>query len=218
MRRTIALMMLAGALGVTGSAAAAPPKPQDQNRKITINASPFVLNFASPLILTGELKGPAKAKQTVTLQRDRYPYGDRFENVSSTHTDNDGVYRFNRVADVDANYRVRSGAEHAEVAVRVHSVVGLWTTTVTPRRGQLVRFSGTVAPAHNGRLVRLQRRNGAGAFLTIRTMPLVPTTGNRSFYTGLARVFFSGTYRVVIYYDGEHLTSYSPDRRLVAHR
>jgi hypothetical protein len=97
-------------------------------------------------------------------------------------------------------------------------VVAMWSTTATPRRGRLVRFSGTVSPAHNGRLVRLQRRSASGAFLTVRTMRLVPTTGNRSFFTGLARVFFSGTYRVVIYYDGDHLTSYSPDRRLIVHR
>jgi hypothetical protein len=226
MRRTIALTMLASTVGMTGAAAAAPPKPPDhnhpkpgdQNRRITVNASPFVVNFGAPLILRGELKGPTRAHQTVTLQRDRFPYGDRFENVSSTHTDNDGAYRFNRVADVNANYRVRSGSEHADVAVRVHSLVGLSSSTAAPRRGRLVRFSGTVSPEHNGRLIRLQRRTASGAFRTVRTMTLVPTTGNRSFYTGLVRVFFSGTYRTVIYYDGDHLTSFSPDRRLVAHR
>jgi hypothetical protein len=226
MRRTIALTMLASAVGMTGSAAAAPPKPpdhnhtkpQDQNRRITVNASPFVVNFSAPLILTGEVKGPTRAHQTVTLQRDRYPYDNRFENVASTNTDNDGNYRFSRVADSDANYRVRGGSEHADVAVRVHSLVGLSSTTGSPRRGQLVRFSGTVSPEHNGRLIRLQRRTASGVFRTIRTMTLVPTTGNRSFYTGLVRVFFSGTYRAVIYYDGDHLTSYSPDRRLIAHR
>jgi hypothetical protein len=228
MRRTIALTMLASAVGMSTAAhgVAAPPKPPDnnrpkpgdQNRRITVNASPLVLNFGAPLILTGELKGPTRAHQTVTLQRDRYPYGDRFENVSSTQTDNDGNYRISRVADADANYRVRSGSEHADVAVRVHSLVGLWSTTSAPRRGRLVRFSGTVTPEHNGRLIRLQRRTASGVFRTIRTMTLVPTTGNRSFYTGLVRVFFGGTYRTVIYYDGDHLTSYGPDRRLVAHR
>jgi hypothetical protein len=216
MRRTIALMMLAGGLAVAVTAQAAPPK--SDTRKITINASPLILNFGAPLVLTGELKGSARAKQTVTLQRDRYPYGDRFENVSATHTDNDGVYRFSRVADVNANYRVRSGTEHAEVSVRVHSIPTLFTTTTTPRRGQLVRFSGSVTPAHTGRLIRLQRRNAAGVFLTMRSMPLVPTAENRSFYTGLVRVFLSGTYRVVIYYDGNQLTSYSPARRLIVHR
>jgi hypothetical protein len=224
MRREITLTVLAAALVLSAGATAAPPKPKDQNktndrnRRITVNASPLVLNFGAPLILTGELKGPTRAHQTVTLQRDRYPYDDRFQNVSATHTDNDGAYRFSRVGDVDANYRVRSGSEHADVAVRVHSVIGMWTTTTTPRRGRLVRFSGTVTPAHNGRLVRVQRRTGTGAFVTVRTMPLVPTTGNRSFLTGLVRVFFTGTYRAVVYYDGDHLTSYSPDRRLLAHR
>jgi hypothetical protein len=217
MTRKITLTALAAALCLSAGAAAAPRKPNDQNRRITVNASPLVLNFGAPLILTGELKGPTRAHQTVTLQRDRYPYGDRFQTVSSTHTDNDGAYRISRVADVDANYRVRSGSEHADVAVRVHSVLGMWTTTTTPRRGQLVRFSGTVTPAHNGRLIRVQRRTGTGAFVNVRTMPLVPTTGNRSFFTGLVRVF-TGTYRAVVYYDGDHLTSYSPDRRLFAHR
>jgi hypothetical protein len=225
MTRKITVTALAAALGLSAGAAAAPrkpgdqnPKPNDQNRRITINASPLVVNFGAPLNLTGDLKGPTRAHQTVILQRDRYPYGDRFQTISSTHTDNDGAYRFSRVADVDANYRVRSGSEHADVAARVHSVLGMWTTTTTPRRGQLVRFSGTVTPAHNGRLIRVQRRTGSGAFVTVRTMSLVPTTGNRSFFTGLVRVFLTGTYRAVLYYDGDHLTSYSPDRRLVAHR
>lgn len=222
MRRKIALTALAGALGLTGTAVGAPPKKpppkRDDNRKITVNASPLVLNFGAPLIITGELKGPTRAHQNVTLQRDRYPYDNHFQAVSASHTDNDGVYRLSRVADADANYRVRAGSEHADVAVRVHSVVGLFTTTTTPRRGQLVRFSGTVTPVHNGRLIRVQRRTATGAFVTVKTLPLVPTTGNRSSYTGLVRVFFTGTYRTVIYYDGDHLTSYSPDRRLVAHR
>ncbi|HEX6737133.1 MAG TPA: hypothetical protein VF310_02565, partial [Vicinamibacteria bacterium] len=144
MMRKITLTALAVALCLSAGATAAPRKPNDpprkpndQNRRLTVNASPLVLNFGAPLILTGELKGPTRAHQTVTLQRDRYPYGDRFQTVSSTHTDNDGAYRISRVADAGANYRVRSGSEHADVAVRVHSVVGLFTTTGTPRRGQL---------------------------------------------------------------------------------
>lgn len=193
------------------------PKPT-RATKITINASPVSVTFGNPFTISGEISQGAKANQLITLQADPFPYGDGFQRVTDTRSDSNGNYSLIRTADRNTNYRVRSGTARADLAVRVRSVVNLGAPSAL-RRARFARFSGTVAPAHNGRLVRLQRRTPTGAFVTIRSALLRPSAiAGRSFYALSLRMLSSGTYRVVHYYDGDHLTTFSPVRRVLVLR
>lgn len=209
--------LAAGLLGLAPPALAAPPKAPTAT-KITVNPTPLVTTFSSPFTITGQITKGTKANQLVTLTADPFPYGDGFDKVTDTRTNSQGAYSFVRTGDRNTNYRVRSGTATADLAVRVRSIVALSATAVT-RRARLARFSGTVTPAHNGRFVRLQRRNAAGVYVTIRSATLVPSSvTGRSYYALSLRVFSTGYYRVVHYYDGDHLTTFSPVRRVLVIR
>lgn len=215
----LALPLAAAAcLAGAPAAVAQKPGPNPGPTAITVNPTPLTTTFGSPFVITGQITKGAKANQVVTLQADPFPYGDGFQRVADTRTNSEGAYSFVRTGDRNTNYRVRSGTARADLAVRVRSVVSLSATAVA-RRGRLVRFSGTVTPAHTGRFVRLQRRNPAGVFVTIRSARLLPSAvAGRSFYATSLRVFSTGYYRVVHYYDGDHLTTFSPVRRVLVIR
>ena len=88
----------------------------------------------------------------------------------------------------------------------------------TPRRGQRVRFSGLVTPAHDGTAVKLQRRTRTG-WKTRQTLVLAAATPlngvARSTYSTRLRVRSTGRYRaVVVPTDGDHLRGKSPRKRL----
>lgn len=193
------------------------PKPTTAT-KITVNPTPLVVTFGNPFTITGRITQGTKVNQLITLQADPFPYGDGFQRVTDTRSDSNGNYSFVRTADRNTNYRVRSGTARADLAVRVHSVVSLGAPAAIAR-GRFARFSGTVTPAHNARFVRLQRRTPAGTFVTVRSALLRPSAvPGRSFYAMSLRVLSTGYYRVVHYYDGDHLTTFSPTRRVLVIR
>lgn len=213
------LLLAIGSVALAPSALAQKPgsKPTGATR-ITVNPSPLVLTVGNPFTITGQITRGAKARQVITLQADPFPYGDGFQRVTDTRSDSNGNYSLVRTADRNTNYRVRSGTASAELTVRVRSAVTLAAPAVL-RRGRFARLSGTVTPAHNARFVRLQRRTPTGAFVTIRSAQLLPSAvAGRSFYATSLRAFSTGYYRVVHYYDGDHLTSFSPVRRVLVIR
>lgn len=222
MRFRLPLLVAAVGLVAVPAALAKPGTPTQPapTGKLTINDGPILVSFGASIIINGEITGTNQANQEVNLFVDGFPYGDGFGKIARDNTGSEGAYRFVRVVTRNANFRVRTdiGNLHAEVPVRVYSRVGMGQSTTSTRRGRLVRFSGTVLPAHPGRFVRLQRRNAAGTFTTVRSVRLVPATTGRSYYTTLIRAYSTGYYRVVLYYDGDHLTSYSPTRRLFVAR
>jgi hypothetical protein len=277
------------------------PAAAQADRSWVVTPGPVVVPAGAPVVISGRIVGDRHENQEVILSRDAHPYGDGFKRERTTRTNRDGDFRFTRPADENANFRVRSGDLQADVVVRVRYVIALAPSTLTPRRGQMVRFTGTVLPASTG-FARLQRRTATGAYATVRSARLVapagdcpqpqpdadqpdsdepdadgpdrdepgsgdpiqpttdpttttPTTGTfppstpdpsdstgpggeeptgqppdgedpcsererreaarqPATYSILFPVFFTGNYRVVTYYDGKRLTSFSPVRRL----
>lgn len=84
-----------------------------------------------------------------------------------------------------------------------------------PRRGQRVRFFGSVRPAHDGRTVRLQRRGSGGRYRTVARVRLRDAGDARSTYSRRLRVYRDGIYRARVPADGDHLTGTSRRRRVV---
>lgn len=95
------------------------------------------------------------------------------------------------------------------MTVLVRYRVSLKVSDTMVSKGQRVRFKGAVAPAHDGRKVKIQRRTNTG-FKTVAKAVLRAAAGGRSKYAKRIRVTRKGTYRVRVGADADHATGFSP--------
>ena len=102
------------------------------------------------------------------------------------------------------------------VIVKVRIRMSLRVSDRTPRVGQVVRFRGRACPAHDGLLVRIQRKTRRGTFRTVRRTTLRAATRCPT-YRRRFRVYRDGTYRVTSD-DRDHARGFSRARFLNAHR
>jgi hypothetical protein len=152
----------------------------------------------------------------VILEANPFPYTDNnFNNVANTNTANNGSYSFTRRPSSNSQYRVRRGNTMSPVATElVRLAVSLRLSDYTPRRGQVVRFSGRVCPQHDGQLARIQRRTSAGSYVTVRRTRQRDIPGSTcSRYSKLMRIFRDGRFRAVASSgDGDHVRGISRSR------
>ncbi len=136
-------------------------------------------------------------------------------------TTNNGMYTFAVKPTVNTQYRVV--AQTAPVVtspaklVRVRIRVGLGLSDTTPARGSLVRFSGSVSPAHDGRTAYIQRRSSTGGWVTVSRTTLRDAGSAKSTYSRRLRVSRDGVYRVKVLGDGDHTNGFSRMRSLAVH-
>ena len=209
----------------TTPAAGAPPG--NSQNAVTIAAKPTTVVFSRATAITGKVTGPNSAGVQVTLEENPYPFTAGFKATKTTATTTaTGDYTLSAVPSVSTRYRVTAKtqppATSPEVLVNVRPKVSLALSDRTPRKGQSVRFSGTVLPAHNGKVVRIQRRTSTGGWRTVASATLVATTPvngvARSKYAKRIRIRRNGTYRVKFTpADGDHVTGYSPRRTARVH-
>jgi hypothetical protein len=215
--------MLSGVLALLAGGAALAAKPPANG--VTIAAHPSTVTFGRAATITGQVTGPGAGGVQVTLQSNAYPYTGGFTNSATATTTANGGFSFNVTPSVNTKYRVEAKASptrtSAEVTVNVRVKVSLHVSDRTPARGQRVRFSGTVTPAHNGKLALIQRRSATG-WQTIARATLIATTPShgvaRSRYAKRVRIHTSNIYRVqVVPGDGDHVTGTSAHRTLTVH-
>ena len=189
-----------------------PPKPG----ATTLKASAQQVTFSTPVALTGKVKG-AKQAMTVTLER-RAANATAFVAAGTATTDVNGDFAFADRPSKSSVYRVTAGtAASPEVAVAVAPLVGLKVGDATPRKGQRVRFKGTVRPQHDGMRVAIQRKRADGTWVTVRS-PLLRDAGSSfSRYSKRIRIRRSGTYRTVIAAHADHAEGVSRERSLTVH-
>ena len=208
----IAAVLMASALA-PASAAAAPPTPH----QLSIATSSTRVVFGTPVALTGQLTGEKSAGETVTLEEDPFPFGE-FKNSVSTLTAADGTYRFERSPSLNVKYRAdaksKSQATSPEVVVMVAPNVVLNVSDRTPKPGQKVTFSGTVAPAHDGAKAAIQRRTSSGGFKTVRNVLLADAGTAHSTFQRALTINSGGVYRVVLPLHDDHATGKSKRIRL----
>src|SRR5918999_122753 len=101
-----------------------------------------------------------------------------------------------------------------KVKTAVAPLVGLRVGDRTPRRGQRVRFRGTVRPQHDGTRVAIQRKRRDGTWATVATPRLRDAGDAYSRYTKRLRIRRTGTYRTVIAAHGDHAEGISRERTL----
>ena len=201
------------------------PAPQNA---VTIAAAPTTVTFGRPTTISGQVSGPNNAGQQVTLEQNPYPFTAGFSNTTVTAVTNaTGGYTLTVNPSVNTRYRVTVKTSppvtSPEVLVNVRPSISLKLSDSTPRFGQLVRFSGFVLPAHNGKVVQIQRRTATGGWRTVGRATLVATTPvngvARSKYAKRIRVSRRGTYRTRLApADGDHVTGYSARRTARPHR
>jgi len=201
-----------------------PPKPSPPAQTdLTIAAQPNVTVFRGATVISGRLKGPNNAGKTVVLREDEFPYGTGIRNAATTTTDAKGDYTFTRRPARNTAYQAvaNTGVTYGTtvsigVLVKVRIRMSLRVGDRTPRVGQIVRFRGRACPAHDGLLVRIQRKTRKGTFRTVRRTTLRAAT-RCSVYRRRFRVYRDGTYRVTSD-DRDHARGFSRPRFLNAHR
>lgn len=190
---------------------------------VSIGAAPHTVVWGHTAQIAGQVAGPGKAGQTVVLKSSPSPYTTGFKPTGqTTKTSATGAYAFTVAPGRNTRYQVtvttKSPATSGVVQVGVHVKVAIHVSTLRPVRGALVRFFGTVTPAHNGRFAQIQRRTSTGAWRTVASTRLVAggvVNGVAvSRYSKKIRVRFSGIYRVRVNpRDGNHLIGNSASRR-----
>lgn len=177
-------------------------RPQPLGLQIAATPNPVTFNFASTI--SGQLTGTGNGGRQVQLQARPFPYTAAFANFGApVVTDPNGGFAFALPAvPATAQYRavavdrpnVASPVLTLGVAVRVKTNV----STERPRRGSLVRFSGTIRPARPGALYAIQKQTSTGGWVTIGGS--VTRTGGQT-YSGFSkrvRVSRGGAYRVFV--------------------
>jgi hypothetical protein len=204
------ILAVAVALAIASeSGAQKPPKPG----ATTLKASAQQVTFSTPVALTGKVKG-AKQAMTVTLER-RAANATAFVAAGTATTDVNGDFAFADRPSKSSVYRVTAGtAASPEVAVAVAPLVGLKVGDATPRKGQRVRFKGTVRPQHDGTRVAIQRKRADGIWATVRTAALRDAGSAYSRYSKRIRIRRSGTFRTVIAAHADHAEGVSRERTL----
>jgi hypothetical protein len=214
MKRTS--FFVAAAVLAAAAPAGAAPKPKPPNAgPLSAAAKPTPLTFGQGTVVSGKLTGPTNGGQPVTLAEDPFPYGDGFINIATATTAGNGNYAFARLFPAsNRNYRVTVGTDQAFTGVRVRKRVSFAVGDSTPNRGQRVGFTGFVAPKHDGGTALIQRLSATKRWGTVWRTLLRATTGDRSRYSTSLVIRRTGTYRVRVGADGDHLAGTSRTRTL----
>ena len=192
---------------------------QKVDQKLSIDAAPKVVTFGGDLKVSGKLTGgDAKdiSGQSITLQADPFPYDAKWERLDAVDTTATGDYVFTTKPTMNAKYRTtaKGGVESPEVTVPVKVAVTRKVSDKTPKMGARVKFSGTVAPPHDAKVARIQRRTSSG-WKTIAKATLVDGGDIVSNYSKRVKITKSGAYRVRFDpADGDHIAGTSRKVRI----
>ena len=206
-------------LAPTALAIAAAPK----SATLTLDAQPTVIVYSGVATLSGRLTDPAAGKAdgvTVRLEEDATrPYGDAYTATGATaKTAANGKYSFARKPLTNTQYRVVAATSGTPTSgprlVLVRPRVGLKVEPTSTRAGGLVRFSGSVYPALDGRSALIQRRSSTGRFVTVARTTLRDAGTARSSYSRSVRVNRDGAYRVKVTGDANHINGFSRTRTI----
>ena len=169
----------------------------------TPNFSPNPATFGRPVTIFGTLVGSGSASANVTLLSRPFPFTAAFTQVGNTVVSNpDGSYSFT-IGAIMATSQFRIAATtkpaitSAIATLTVNSQITFHTRT-SVRKGHALRFAGSVAPAQDGVLVLIQKRDRAGVFHTVAHTELRKLRSTRSQYSRTVKPPRSGTYQVVV--------------------
>ena len=205
-RRGLALVPLL--LVLASPAVAAPskpppkPKPGPKPKPVTgigIGLDPFAITYGQAASVSGQLTGHA-VRQPLVLQGAPFPF-QAFAEIARGASGADGRYSFAVSPPITMRYQVSSATDRSVASGIVHLTVSQRVDAAvsdsTPRRGQLVRFSGAVGPGNPGAVAYIQRRVPvSGRFRTIKRTHLLDAGLTSSVFTAHVRIRHAGLYAV----------------------
>jgi molybdopterin synthase catalytic subunit len=201
----------------TTTASGTPPTTKNA---VDIAAAPGAVTFGGSTVISGKVTGPKAGGVQVVLQQQAYPYTTPFRPTGAvTTTGSNGHYAFRVSPRTRTHYRVVAktspAVTSATVTVGVRYAVSFFVSSRFVHRGALVRFSGSVRPAANGRTVFIQRLSSTGVYRTVAKAVLHATTSStRSSYSKRLRIFRTGVYRVRIRAHLPYSASNSRSRKI----
>jgi hypothetical protein len=208
---------MAAGLAAAPGQAAKPPAAGN----LTIGAAPNPIVYNASTVISGKLKGKVKSSIPVALVGNEAPYTGGYDPVATTTTGSKGDYRFTGIRPLlNTRYHVSTTAPpetSADVLVQVRIKVVLRLSDRTPRKGQRVRFYGTAAPDHDGRLVYIQRQSSTGKWRTLARTALKDAGTEFSKFSRRMRIRRSATYRARVFHDSDHADGTSKSKHATVH-
>lgn len=195
---------------------------QNPDQQLSIDASREVTTFGKELKITGALTGGTQqdvSGQNVTLRQDVFPYEGRYERLDQVETDDSGDYSFTLKPTANARYKTfaKGGTESPDETALVRVAVTLEVSDRTPRRGKRVKFTGAVAPEHDGKKAKIQRRTKRGWRL-VKRAELADAGELASTFSERVKIRRSARYRVRFRPgDGDHQRGKSRKVRIRVH-
>lgn len=210
---------ITAAVALACIAAPAAVLAQRADQTLTIKASANTVTFGKSLAITGQLAGGTArdiSGQNVTLERDPFPYDGRFAKVDTNETNPTGNYSFTIPPTTNARYRTsaKRGTTSPVITVAVRVAVKMKVSKRTLNAPARVKFSGTIAPPHDDKVARVQRRTSSG-WKNIAKLKLVDGGDIVSKYSKRVRISRTARYRVRFSpADGDHVAGNSRGVRI----
>lgn len=189
---------------------------------LQIAGSPNPVPFGDPFAVQGTLTGTGNAGRVVALQTNPFPYVAGFKTLGNFEvTSSTGSFSF-PVVGLLTNTQLRvvtTSAPYVTSPVVVEGVAVQVTLHVRRvhrhRRGNFVRFYGTITPAELGAHVGFQLlRSGAPS---INQGGTIATSGTPtvSRFSAVVRIRHRGVYAALVQvFDGSHVSAYSAPIRI----
>jgi hypothetical protein len=188
-------------------------KTKPQPLGLTLGATPSPVPFGMPAVLAGSLTGTGNAGRQVVLQSNPFPYTAGFANTTNVQlTGPAGQFAFTLISvPLNTQYRVliptKPDVASPIVSLGVSVKVGTSVTDTHVRRGQRVRFSGTIKPGKGGERLAIQKLKPSG-WVTLAGTTSHRSSSTSSRYTKRVRISRGGSYRVfVASLDGSYVSS-----------
>jgi hypothetical protein len=178
-------------------------KTKPQPLGLTLAATPNPVPFGKPTVLGGTLSGTGNAGRQVVLQGNPFPYTQGFVAVSNPQVVNaQGGFAFPLLSvSLNTQYRVliptKPEIVSPIVSVGVAPTVGTSVTDTHVRRGQRVRFTGTVKPGVGGERLAIQKLKPSG-WVTVAGATTHRSSSTSSRYSKRIRISTAGSYRVFV--------------------
>jgi hypothetical protein len=199
--------------------AAKPAKPVKATPgRVSIGMLPSIVTWGTTGGIGGHVTGGGSQTGSPVVLQAETPPAARFHSSATGAVDARGQYNFRVSPGANTRYRVMAGSglrvQSSEVLMFVRMRASLRVSDSSPTRGQRVRFSGSVSPAHVGLVVHIQKRDADGSFRNVARTFLVAGAASSSRYSGVIRVYRNGVYRVLVPSHAEHVKAVSGLRLL----
>ena len=165
--------------------------------------TPNPVTFSRPFTISGQLTGTGSGHARVVLLGRTFPFTGAFGQVTNPVLSNaDGTYGFSfTAATITSQFEIRADTNPPittpVVTMPVSSLVSLHAPGHV-RKGHLARFAGTVLPAQDGLVVKIQKRGRDGVFRIVAHTNLHHKNAGSSTYSRRLRLKRTGTYQTVV--------------------